>query len=91
MKTKIRIIYESNFDDWRMGYWDEQADEWIPFTDTEDGTSAAAIALGCTPDLITALQMSMGELKDRAHSDLVDIWKRLDKLEKIIMEHTPGG
>lgn len=84
MKTEIKTTYYSSLGSWRIGYWSEKDEKWKPFTDTSSDTDAAAIALGCAPDLITALQMSMEELKDRAHSDLVDIWKRLDVLEKAI-------
>jgi hypothetical protein len=80
VKTVVTKFVESELDTWQMGWWNLETEQFVPFTDTAEGT-AAAKALGCSEQLIESLQMSLSDLIGLVRADLVTIWERLERIE----------
>lgn len=77
MKTVVTKRILANVQDVQFGYWDNEAEEFIPITD-DTVMGDAASRLKCSPELIEAILFLVEHLTSSIHADLTDIWKRLD-------------
>ena len=83
MKTQVMVKVTSSVQDLEFGIWDTEGDEFISLHGMDtDETTRMAERLGCSTALIDALVMFTEAISDLVGIDLVDIWKRLDKLEQ---------
>lgn len=77
METIITERISAEVDKLRFGYWDTEAEEFIPIESTEECEEIAR-RWGVNVEMIYALQMLIGDVHDMVRKDLGDIWKRLD-------------
>lgn len=87
MQTKVTTAYKTNLDDLCFGYWEPLGDNdgqviYLKDDSKPEDIQKAAEYLGVSPKLIDALMMFSGDIRDDLRVDLVDIWKRLDKVEQ---------
>jgi hypothetical protein len=81
MKTRTTI--ETRIEELQFGYWDIEAEEFIPIdTSKAIDVEAAAVALSCSERLLDALGIFVENIKGTVGLDLCDIWERLDRLER---------
>lgn len=77
METTKRTMTEvSNI---KFGYWDADADKFVPLECTNETLSMAAKKLNCSTELLEAIDMFVAVVKDHISADLISIWERLDK------------
>lgn len=77
MRT-IQRVKTKTLDDIAFGYWDEENEQFVP-VETQNDISRAAGLLGITVEMMKALVLFASLVRDAVSSDLIDIWKRLDK------------
>lgn len=83
MRTITEVKITAEVEGIRLGYWDEAKQEFIEVNLTNEETiNEAAKALDCSPRLIDAIATSFNTLAEATHTDMLDIWARLDKMEK---------
>ena len=86
MRTQTTVKVESATQDLEFGIWSTEDGEDGEFVSLHgmDADEAARMAekLGCSMALIDALVMFAETITDLVGNDLVDIWKRLDKIEQ---------
>ncbi len=81
MKTITQI--QTEISGLRFGFWDEKAEEFIPLkSGNASSHKTAAQHLGCSKEMIEALDILVDSLRDTLTQDLSDIWKRLDDIDK---------
>lgn len=77
MRTKA--VIETNTENLRFGFWDEENDTFVDLKDCDK--EEALNHLGINSHMLDALNMFADEIVDLIGSDLRSIWKRMDKLE----------
>jgi len=79
METQITVRIKSETRNLQFGYWDMEAEEFIPIAGMSDEERKQAAELfGCSPTLVDALDMLAETIAETVGGDLHDIWKRLD-------------
>ena len=67
-----------------FGYWDADAEEFIPVDIAQsDSLKQAVKALSCSEELVDALGTFASLIAELVAEDLLDIWRRLDAIERI--------
>ena len=80
MKTKTITKIISNIEDQRFGFWDEGKEE---FTELNSKTlDELSKKMNCGTKLLVSLDIFTEGIKELVRSDLTDIWKRIDFLER---------
>ena len=82
MKTVTTTSIETATSEVKFGYWDETKQEFTPIT--AENIAEVAITLKCSPSLLNAIRETVDWLTTAVSYDQIDIWKRLDALEKEI-------
>lgn len=86
MKTQVAISYQTNLDDLCFGYWEPVGDFDGKVTylkeETPEAVEKAAKYLECSPKLVDALVMLASDVQEKVRNDMIDIWRRLDKIEQ---------
>lgn len=79
MKTQVTVRIKSNTQGLQFGYWDMEAEEFVPISGMSDEErQQAAELLGCSSVLLDALDMLAHDIAVKVCGDLNDIWERLD-------------
>jgi hypothetical protein len=80
MKTQItkKIITETELAE--FGYWDSDAEKFVKIT--PNNLNEISVDLAVPPMYLEMLMFLFVDLRERVQEDLLDIWKRLDSLEK---------
>ena len=79
METQITVRIKSETRNLQFGWWDMEAEEFIPIEGMSDEErNQAGELLGCSPVLLDALAMFAETITELVGGDLCDIWKRLD-------------
>lgn len=85
MQTNIQISITAEVEGIRFGYWNDTADNFIEVDPADsDSLGAASKSLGCSVELVEAIATSLNTLSEAIHRDFLDIWNRLDEMEKRI-------
>ena len=79
MKTVERINCET--ENIRFGYFDEESQNWIDL-DNEEKIEKFAKRKDFRTELLSIIENLTENIIEQVRSDLRDIWKRLDQLEK---------
>lgn len=79
---ETRVITKINCETTRacLGYWHPEREEWIELQ-VGDNLTEACDMLHCSDELLTALIQSVDVAANQVASDLLSIWRRLDKME----------
>lgn len=73
MKTETRV--RANVDTLQFGYWDMETEEFVPIdAEKTESLKKAALALGCSEQLLDALAMFACSIAASVGDDLRDVW-----------------
>jgi len=83
VKTNVKTTIESQTRQLEFGYWMQEGEEgeFIPLQN-EQSYRIAAEHLGCSRELLDMMSLLHDFMLDAIIADLVDIWKRLDRMQQ---------
>ena len=85
METVRKINIKSNTDTYQWVVSDDESED-AQFSQISDVTSERMAELakkwGVTPEFILEIGSELASLRSNVHEDLVDIWDRLDRMER---------
>jgi len=82
MKTVKRVEIEKELDDFEVGWWNPDREEFIPFSEMSDEDKKELCSREDFRDIILAtLEQIELDIKLLIGKDLESIWKRLDEIE----------
>jgi hypothetical protein len=76
--TTVRIVTETR--ELSFGFWDSENEQFVPVDDNNIDT--VATTLNCSRELLGALVMLVESITLTIGKDLIDIWRRLDAMQK---------
>lgn len=84
MKTEIYVTMTTQTQETIFGYWDTETEDFVPIEAEASEEELAEFAewLKTSPRLLEAIVMTIDNFKTNVSGDLLDIWERLDRLEK---------
>jgi hypothetical protein len=79
--TRTTTVAKSQVKDFEFGYWDDEKEEWVSVS-TQDERVIMAERLGCTPEMVEALQALFAWLQEAAFEDLCSLAVQINEAKE---------